>query len=282
MLTVIHLPTHHQTFSGKELTKLIAKLVSLDSNWIPSEPGYSLYIRPTLIGTQAALGVHPANDALLFVISSPVGPYYKTGFKPVALEADPSLVRAWPGGVGQYKLGANYGPGIRVQMEAAKRGYQQNLWLFGEEHWLTEVGTMNLFVALKRDDGSTELVTPPLNGTILPGVTRDSILGLARDHVSKKAPIEGLPDNLVVSEREINMGEIIKASEKGSLIEMFGAGTAAIVSPVDRVGFKGRDIQIPAGEEGAGPIAKAMLKSITDIQLGRVDHPWSVLVEDLL
>lgn len=191
-------------------------------------------------------------------------------------------MRAWPGGVGQYKLGANYGPAIRCQVDAAKRGYQQILWLFGEEHWLTEVGTMNLFVALKRSDGSTELVTPPLNGTILPGVTRDSILGLARDHASKKTSIAGLPDDLVVSEREINMGEIVKASESGALLEMFGAGTAAIVSPVDRVGFKGKDIAIPVGEGGAGPITKAMLKTITDIQLGRLEHPWSVLVDDLL
>jgi branched-chain amino acid aminotransferase len=142
-----------QNFSGKDLTKLIAKLVSIDASWIPSEPGHSLYLRPTLIGTQAALGVHPTSDALLFVITSPVGPYYKTGFKPVALEADPNKVRAWPGGTGQFKLGGNYAPGIRPQMEAATRGYQQNLWLFGEEHWLTEVGTMNLFVALKTEDG---------------------------------------------------------------------------------------------------------------------------------
>jgi branched-chain amino acid aminotransferase len=142
-----------QTFSGKELIKLIAKLVELDAAWIPSEPGHSLYIRPALIGTQAALGVHPTTDALLFVISSPVGPYYKTGFKPVALEADPARVRAWPGGTGNFKLGSNYAPGIRPQMEAAKRGYQQNLWLFGDEHWLTEVGTMNLFVVLKKGEG---------------------------------------------------------------------------------------------------------------------------------
>lgn len=120
---------------------------------MPAEPGHSLYIRPTLIGTQAALGVNQTSDALLFVITSPVGPYYRTGFKPIALEADPTKVRAWPGGVGQYKLGANYAPGIRPQMEAAKRGFQQTLWLFGEENWLTEVGTMNLFVVIRGEDG---------------------------------------------------------------------------------------------------------------------------------
>lgn len=146
-------PRFPQTFDGQQLIQLIKKLVTLDKAWIPSEPGHSLYIRPALIGTQAALGVGATTDALLFVISSPVGPYYKTGFKPVALEADPARVRAWPGGTGQYKLGGNYAPGIRPQMEAAVRGYQQNLWLFGEQHWLTEVGTMNLFVVLRGKNG---------------------------------------------------------------------------------------------------------------------------------
>ncbi|CAD6884765.1 unnamed protein product [Tilletia controversa] len=279
-------------FNGDELTKLIKQLVAIDANWVPSAPGYSLYVRPTLIGTQAALGVAPSSEALLFVISSPVGPYYKTGFKPVALEADPTRVRAWPGGHGQYKLGANYAPGIRSQMSAATRGYQQNLWLFRnrregeerEEDWLTEVGTMNMFVALARKDGVTELVTPPLNGMILPGVTRDSILNLTRDYAAGKSafPIEGLPDadKFVVSEREINMREIIEARDEGRLLEMFGAGTAAVVSPVCRLGYLDQQIEIPVGKDGVGPVAKAMLDSITKIQIGQVEHPWSVLIDE--
>lgn len=267
------------TFEGEQLIELIKKLVALDNGWIPSEPGHSLYIRPTLIGTEAALGVHPTKDALLFVICSPVGPYYKTGFKPVALEADPNKVRAWPGGTGQYKLGGNYAPGILPQLEAAKKGYQQNLWLFGDDHLLTEVGTMNLFTALKKGD-HIELVTPPLNGMILPGVTRDSILHIAKDHISGKYPLDNLPKNLKVTEREISIHEIINAEKSGELLEMFGAGTAAVVSPVDRVGYMGKDIHIPAGD-GIGPIAKAMLERITDIQLGKVDHPWSVVVEGI-
>ncbi|KAN0062868.1 branched-chain-amino-acid transaminase bat2 [Thecaphora frezii] len=269
------------TFDGEELIALIKKLVALDKAWIPSEPGHSLYIRPAMIGTEAALGVHPTKDALLFVITSPVGPYYKTGFKPVALEADPSKVRAWPGGTGHFKLGGNYAPGILPQLEAAKRGYQQNLWLFGEEELLTEVGTMNLMVVKKMQDGGVELITPPLNGMILPGVTRDSILAIARDHVSGKHKLDTLPSNLVVSEREISMKEVIAASEDGTLLEIFGAGTAAIVSPVDRIGYKGRDIHVPVTEGGSGPIAKAMLERMSDIQLGRVEHEWSVLVDDL-
>ncbi|KAJ1020878.1 hypothetical protein NDA18_005726 [Ustilago nuda] len=267
------------TFEGEQLITLIKKLVALDKGWIPSDPGHSLYIRPALIGTEAALGVHPTKDALLFVICSPVGPYYKTGFKPVALEADPNKVRTWPGGTGQYKLGGNYAPGILPQLEAAKRGYQQNLWLFGQEHLLTEVGTMNLFVALKKGD-QIELVTPPLNGMILPGVTRDSILHIAKDHVSGKYPIDSLPKNLKVSEREISIHEVIKAEHSGELVEMFGAGTAAVVSPVDRVGYNGKDIKIPAGD-GIGDIAKAMLQRMTDIQLAKVEHPWSVVVDEI-
>lgn len=117
---------------------------------------------------------------------------------------------------------------------------------------------------------------------ILPGVTRDSILGLARDHASGKMAISGLPKDLIVSEREINMEEIERAAKENRLLEMFGAGTAAVVSPVDRVGFQGRDIHIPCGEDGAGAIAKTMLKTITDIQLGKVEHPWSVLIDDVI
>lgn len=267
------------TFDGGELTTLIKKLVALDSNWVPSAPGHSMYIRPTLIGTQAALGVNQTSDALLFVITSPVGPYYKTGFKPVSLEADPDKVRAWPGGTGQYKLGGNYAPGIKPQMEAATRGYHQNLWLFGEGQWLTEVGTMNLFVVLKGKDGVAELVTPPLNGMILPGVTRDSILSLARGHANGHAKIPGLPEKLRVTEREMSIHELQEHADSGALTEMFGAGTAAVVSPVERVGYKGRDIMVPTGKGGAGDVAQAMLKEIDAIQRGEKEHPWSVLVE---
>ncbi|KZT58440.1 branched-chain amino acid aminotransferase II [Calocera cornea HHB12733] len=141
------------TFSGPALIELISELVRRDERWIPQEPGHSLYVRPTLIGTQNALGVGPSTSALLFVICSPVGPYYKGGFKPIALLATTKHVRAAPGGIGSYKLAANYAPGIIPQLEAAMEGYAQNLWLWGEAHELTEVGTMNLFVVLKGEDG---------------------------------------------------------------------------------------------------------------------------------
>lgn len=144
-----------QVPDAEQLTELIKQLLRKDAQWVPGKPGTSLYLRPALIGTEAALGVHGHDDALLFVIASPVGPYYETGYKPIALEADPNKVRAWPGGTGEYKLGANYAPGVLPQMQAGARGYQQNLWLFGPEHRLTEVGTMNLFIVLKQANGCT-------------------------------------------------------------------------------------------------------------------------------
>ncbi|KAG8906611.1 hypothetical protein FRB99_006481 [Tulasnella sp. 403] len=268
------------SFDGNELIKLIKKLVALDAHWIPQVPGYSLYIRPTLIGNQSALGVGPPNQALLFVICSPVGPYYKGGFKPVKLLATTEYVRAVPGGTGSYKLGANYAPCLIPQAEAMKKGYDQNLWLLGEEHLLTEVGTMNLFVVLKKDDGTIELVTPPLEDVILPGVTRDSVLALARDHAAGLLRLPGLPSKLQVSERAITMGEVKNAAANGQLLEVFGSGTAAIVCPVKTIGYMGSDIPVPVGEEGMGPITKALLDEIVKRQLGVVESEWSVTVTE--
>ncbi|KOS16475.1 branched-chain-amino-acid aminotransferase [Malassezia pachydermatis] len=266
-------------FDGEELIKLLKKLLEIDQEWVPSEPGYSLYIRPTLIGTQESLGVAAPTKAMLFVIMSPVGPYYANGVKPVSLEANPEYVRAWPGGTGEAKLGANYGPAVLPQKLAAGRGYDQILWLYGKEHWLTEVGTMNMFVVLKKDDGVLEVVTPPLNGMILPGVTRASILELLHHHENGSDTLEGVP-KIQVNEREINMQELINASEEGTLVEMFGAGTAVVVSPVQRVGFLGKDINVPVGESGFGVVAGAVLKKLTDIQWGKIPHSWSVPISD--
>ncbi|KAF8649776.1 hypothetical protein AX16_005542 [Volvariella volvacea WC 439] len=212
------------TFNGDALLELIKDLVRLDKHWIPKEPGHSLYIRPTLIGTQRAIGVGPPNEALLFVICSPVGPYYPDGFKPVALYGTTEYIRAAPGGTGAYKLGVNYAPGVMPQKEAAKQGYVQNLWLHGPEHYLTEVGTMNMFVVFKQADGVLELVTPPLDGMILPGVTRDSVLALARGHIAGSYKVPNLPDNLKVTERQVTMKEVKAAAQSNSLVELFGAG----------------------------------------------------------
>ncbi|KAF8741562.1 class-IV pyridoxal-phosphate-dependent aminotransferase family, partial [Rhizoctonia solani] len=261
-----------QTFDGEEMLEIIKTLVKLDSHWIPQEPGH--------IGTQRALGVAPPTEALMFVICSPVGPYYKNGFKPVRLLATSNFIRAAPGGTGGYKLGANYAPGVVPQVLAAKEGYDQNLWLLGDEHYLTEVGTMNLLVVFKHPDGTTELATPPLEDVILPGVTRDSILALARDHESGKARIPGLPNDLKVRERHIKMEEVKAAAESGNLLEVFGAGTAAIVCPVKAIGYQGKDIDIPVGDQGMGPVCKAILDQIVARQMGTVESDWSVVVTE--
>lgn len=265
-------------FDGDALLELIKKLVQVDKHWIPQEAGHSLYIRPTLIGTQKFIGVAPPSEALLFVICSPVGPYYPAGFKPVSLYATTEYIRAAPGGTGAFKLGVNYAPGVMPQKLAAKKGYQQNLWLHGPDHLLTEVGTMNMFVVLKKSGGGLELVTPSLDGMILPGVTRDSVLAIAREHASGKKKIPGLADKLTVSERPISMKEILTASKKGALVDLFGSGTAAVISTVDRIGYLGEDVHIPLEKDGMGPVSRPIWKELVGRQVGSIDHEWSVEV----
>ncbi|ODH26747.1 branched-chain amino acid aminotransferase [Paracoccidioides brasiliensis] len=255
------------TVDGDVVIKLISELVKLDSRFIPQARGYSLYLRPTMIGTQESLGVTAPNSAMFFVIASPVGPYFPTGFKAISLEATNYAVRAWPGGVGDKKLGANYAPCIVPQLEASKKGFQQILWLFGEEY-ITEVGAMNLFVAMKnKETGQNELVTAPLDGTILEGVTRDSVLTLARERL--------VPRGWMVSERKLKMSEIAQASNEGRMIEVFGAGTAAIVSPVRTISWKGQmvDCGLKQNEE-AGKVALEMKNWIERIQYGDDEHSW--------
>ncbi|KAG2455461.1 EAA2 protein, partial [Polypterus senegalus] len=192
--SVLLLKEEVQLFDKEELLECIRKLVEIDQDWVPHSTEASLYIRPTLIGTEPSLGVAKPNHALLYVIIGPVGPYFTTGaFNPVSLLADPRFVRAWKGGVGDCKMGGNYGPTIYVQNEAARLGCQQALWLYGPDHEITEVGTMNIFIYWKNTNGDMELVTPPLDGIILPGVTRQSLLDLARSWVADDVLPAALP-----------------------------------------------------------------------------------------
>ncbi|KAI8631381.1 branched-chain amino acid aminotransferase [Xylariaceae sp. FL1651] len=257
------------TFSPTALTELIARFVKLEERFIPDERGYSLYLRPTMIGTQKTLGVSPPGSALLYLIASPVGPYFPAGFKAVSLEATDYAVRAWPGGVGDKKLGANYAPCVLPQLEAASRGFQQNLWLFGPEQYVTEVGTMNLFVAVRnKETGQKELITAPLDGTILEGVTRDSILALAHEKLA--------PEGWLISERKLTMPELDEASVDGRLMEVFGAGTAAIVSPVRKISWKGKLVDCGLSEhEESGEIALRMKGWMEARQYGEEEHEWS-------
>lgn len=196
----------------------------------------------TAIGTSPFLGVHASEQVKLFVILSPVGPYYKGGFKPIKLLADTQNVRAWPGGVGNAKVGGNYGPTIAPSQEAAKLGCSQVLWLFGQDHQITEVGAMNIFFLLRKSNGGLELVTAPLTrGDILPGVTRRSILELARDWAKTD---EGKQQHLEVNERWLTMKEVVAAEKEGRLVECFGAGTAVVISPVKSIFYDGHEIQV--------------------------------------
>lgn len=268
------------TFDGDALLECLKQLIKVEKQWIPQKDGYSLYIRPVIIGTQESVGITPPDRALLYIILSPVGPYYPDGFKPVALHGTTEFIRAAPGGTGSYKVGANYAPGVHAQRAAANLGYVQNLWLYGPEHYLTEVGTMNLFVVFRKPDGTLELVTPPLDGMILPGVTRDSVLSLARSHVSGAISVSGLTSKLVVSERSVTMPEVREAAQAGQLVEMFGAGTAAVVSPIDRVGYLGQDISIPVEADGMGPVSRPIWKELVGRQTGAIPSDWTVVIED--
>lgn len=259
------------TFDGEQFTQLISKFLELEQDFVPQGEGYSLYLRPTIIGTTATLGVSTPDKALLYVIASPVGPYYLTGFKAVSLEATDYAVRAWPGGVGNKKLGANYAPCVQPQLEAAKRGYQQNLWLFGEEGYVTEVGTMNVFFVFKDASGKHELVTAPLDGTILEGVTRDSVLTLARARLPA--------DKWTVNERKFTMQEVKDRAAKGELVEAFGSGTAALVSPIERIGWRGEDISVPLAGGEAGELTIQIASWIKKIQYGEEEFEnWSHVV----
>lgn len=261
-------------FEPEGFLRSLEALMQVDERWIPSEPGYSLYVRPTMIGTQPSLGVAPCGNARLFVITGPVGPYYPTGFKPVKLLASRGYVRAWPGGTGNAKVGGNYAPGLLPQMAANEAGYAQVMWLFRNERGqdeITEVGTMNLFVLWKNEDGESELVTPELDGTILPGVTRDTVLSLAREWGDHK-----------VSERKITMQEFVKALREDRVIECFGSGTAAIVSPVNGINYEGVDHVVPVRADDPdadiGVYAERLVNEIMGIQYGEIPHEWSHVV----
>lgn len=259
------LEMHGYEFDPSELLECIKELIRVDEKWVPYGEGYSLYIRPTVIATNAFLGLAAPESMLLYVITSPVGPYYKSGFNPVRLMADSKFVRAWPGGTGGVKIGGNYGPTMKAAAEANAHGYDQVLWLFGDDDAITEVGSMNVFFFLDNaKTGRKELITAPLDrGDILPGVTRRSIIELAAAW-----------GEFDVVERYPTMPEIRDAAHEGRLIEAFGAGTAAVVSPISCIRYQGADIEINA----TGELTQRIWDELTGIQYGKVEGPdgWSV------
>jgi len=258
-------------FDEQEFLACIKQLISLDKDWIPKGEGYSLYIRPTYISTDNFIGVAAPKAVKMFCILSPVGPYYPSGFAPIKLLADPANVRAWPGGTGDTKIGSNYATGIKPAQKAMAAGFAQILWLFGDDLQVTEVGTMNQFFFWTTPEGKQELVTAALDGTILPGITRNSILQLCREW------------GIEVNERAYNLKEVMAACDEGRMIEAFGAGTAAIVSPVNGFTYIDKAYDIPLDVKDptakAGPLTQKIMDTIMGIQYGRIPHKWSVVVD---
>ncbi|HTU56314.1 MAG TPA: branched-chain amino acid aminotransferase [Acetobacteraceae bacterium] len=238
------------------------RLVDIDRRWVPGGPGTAIYIRPTIIASEPAIGLHTASSYLYFVILSPVGAYYAQGANPVSILATEEFVRAAPGGLGEAKTPANYAASLLAAERAEAAGFTQVLWLDAVEHrWVEEVGTMNLMVRI-----GEEVVTPPLGGTILPGVTRDSALRLMRSW------------GLEVSERPLAIEALVAAAKDGTLSEVWGTGTAAVVSPVGEIGWRGERISVADAKPGA--LTHRLYQALTGIQYGTAPDPfgWTVPV----
>lgn len=245
------------------LKEAMLALVAADKDWVPSQPGTALYLRPTFIATEPFLGVRPATEYLLYVINSPVGAYYASGFKPVKIWVETEAVRAVRGGIGWAKAAANYVASMKAAADVRSRGYEQVLWLDAlERRYLEEVGTMNLFVVI-----GDEIATPPLSGSILPGITRMTVLQLAREW------------GLNIVERPIAFDELLEADRKGTLREIFGSGTAAVISSVGELGHANGTLTINKGE--VGPVAKRLYDAITSVQYGTAPDPhgWLTYVD---
>ncbi len=234
----------------------IKKLVKIEKDWIPTEPGTSLYIRPFVIATDVHVGVHPSHTYKFIVILSPVGAYYKEGINPVKIYVEDDFVRAVKGGLGYAKTAANYAASLKSQVIAEEKGYTQVLWLDGiNRKYIEEVGTMNVMFVI---DG--EVVTPELNGSILPGITRMSTIELLKDAGYK------------VTERRVSIEEVFEAAENGKLDEAFGTGTAAVISPIGVLEWEGKKITINDGK--IGQISQKVYDTITGIQSGAVEDKF--------
>ncbi|MCK5185174.1 MAG: branched-chain amino acid aminotransferase [Candidatus Heimdallarchaeota archaeon] len=242
---------------------VLHKLIDIERKWVPHNPGTSLYIRPTMIATESLLGHRKSNEYLFYIILSPVGPYFKEGFKPIRIYVEPEYVRAVKGGVGEAKTGGNYAATLLAMDKAFELGCSQVMWLDASEHkYIEEVGTMNQFFVL--DD---VIYTAPIAGTVLKGVTRESVITLAKDKGYK------------VKEEFLSIETAIESIESGNLTEAFGAGTAASIAPVGELHYKDKKYVIKNNE--VGPISKDLYESLTGIQYGRIEDPygWNVVIK---
>ncbi|WP_143595267.1 branched-chain amino acid aminotransferase, partial [Terribacillus saccharophilus] len=239
----------------------LRQLISVEKDWIPTAEGTSLYIRPFIISTEPFLGVAASISYKFIIILSPVGAYYKEGINPVSIAVENDYVRAVKGGTGDAKTGGNYAASLKAQEVAAASGFSQVLWLDGvEKKYIEEVGSMNVFFKI---DG--EIVTPQLNGSILQGVTRDSVLHLLKHW--------GYP----VTERRVSIAEVVQAQKEGKLEEAFGTGTAAVISPVGKLFYEGETYEINNGV--TGEVAKRVYETIVGIQKGEVEDTFGWTIE---
>ncbi len=238
-------------------------LVRVEKDWIPTTPGTSLYIRPFIIATDESLGVHPSHSYKFIIILSPSGAYYASGLNPVKIWIEDDYVRAVRGGIGEAKAGGNYAASLKAQVKGEAEGYAQVLWLDGvERKYIEEVGSMNIFFKI-----AGKVVTPQLNGSILPGVTRATCLDLCRSW------------GMEVEERRVSVEELVAAARDGSLEECWGSGTAAVISPVGTLRY-GNDVMEIAGG-GIGPVSQRLYDTVTGIQTGKLEdtHGWTVEVK---
>jgi branched-chain amino acid aminotransferase len=235
----------------------VRALAHIDRAWVPSTPGFALYIRPFMVATEPVLGVRASADYLYCVVASPVGPYFKRGAATVTLWVSDRFTRAAPGGTGDAKCGGNYAASLAAQAEAIQEQCDQVIFLDAvERRWVEELGGMNVFFVF--DDGSIQ--TPPLTGTILPGITRESLITLARDM------------GLVVREEPYSIDQWQQDAKSGRLRESFACGTAAVVAPIG--GVKGRNHCFQIGNGGPGAITERLKTVLTDIQFGRSADPY--------
>ena len=233
-----------------------SELLKLEERWIPGQKGTSLYIRPTAIATEPGLGVKPSRKYLFFIILSPVGPYFSTGFNPVSLWVSREYSRAAEGGTGDAKAGGNYGASLAATGAALEKGYNQVLWLDSKEHrYVEEVGAMNIFFII-----DNKLVTPALTNTILSGITRKSVLQIAPDMGIE--PVE----------RAIDIEEVVEGIASGKVTEIFGAGTAAIICPVGKMNYNDKEYVVNNNE--TGPWAQKLFDTLTGIQYGKSDDKY--------
>jgi len=232
------------------------KLILLDKEWVPRSEGTSLYIRPTMLATEPHLGVRPSRTYIFYIIIGPVGAYYKEGLNPVKIYVEDHFIRAAAGGTGEAKTAGNYAASLLAAELAKEKGFTQVLWLDAvEKKYVEEVGTMNMFFVI-----GDEVITAPLGGSILPGITRDSVIHILKDW------------GFNVSERLLTIDEVIAAAESGDLKEAFGTGTAAVISPVGQITFRGKDYLVAGGK--MGDLSLRLYNEIIAIQYGKKADPY--------